>query len=337
VSPGRLRPGAPARPAHAGHLARWERLAFTLAFALMAVFVAVIAVSSEGLRRPVTLPAAPGRSASAPAAGRGGPQRVTAGGVASGRPGLSRARRRAWDRALATALAPVLAQHAGTVGVGVIDQTTGAVAVYGGGTRFVAAGAEKAAILASLLLDRAGAGSGGAGLDRSDERLAAQMTEASDHSAGTRLWDAAGQGAGLAAAGHLLGLRHTVPGPAENWGATTTTVGDQLTLLSDLTTTRSPLSAAARSYELGLLRAAAAGQSWGVSAAASPGTSYAIQDGGLADGPANWAVSSIGVLEHGHQRLLLAVLADGQPTKAAGIALAQAAAAAAADLVTAAR
>ncbi len=327
---GRMRPAAPARPAHAGRLARWERLAFTLAFALMAAFIAVVTISSEGLRRPVALPA-PARSASGPAASRGGPQRLAAGRAPSVSPAAARARRRAWDRRLAAALAPVLARHPGTMGVGVIDQTTGAVAVYGGGTHFATAGVEKATILASLLLDRAAAGLGG-----TDERLAAQMTEASDDSAGTRLWDAAGQTAGLTAADRKLGLRHTLPGSARDWGLTMTTVGDQLTLLRDLTTARSPLSAADRSYELTLLRAgAAAGQRWGVSAAASPGTSYAIQDGDLADGPSNWVITSIGVLDRGHQHLLLAVLGAGQPSRAAGIALVQAAAAAAADRVTA--
>ncbi len=327
--PGRMRPAAPARPAHAGRLARWERLAFTLAFALMAAFIAVVTISSEGLRRPAALPA-PAGAASAPAASRGGPQRLAAGRAPSGSPAAARARRRAWDRRLAAALAPVLARHPGTMGVGVIDQTTGAVAVYGGGTHFATAGVEKATILAGLLLDRAATGLGG-----TDERLAAQMTEASDDSAGTRLWDAAGQTAGLTAADRKLGLRHTLPGSARDWGLTMTTVGDQLTLLRDLTTARSPLSAADRSYELTLLRAAAGGQRWGVSAAASPGTSYAIQDGDLADGPSNWVITSIGVLEHDNQHLLLAVLGAGQPSKAAGIALAQAAAVAAADRVTA--
>jgi hypothetical protein len=41
------------------------------------------------------------------------------------------------------------------------------------------------------------------------------------------------------------------------------------------------------------------------------------------------------VLEHDNQHLLLAVLGAGQPSQAAGIALAQAAAVAAADRVTA--
>ena len=141
--------------------------------------------------------------------------------------------------------------------------------------------------------------------------------------------------AGLAAAGRRLGLRHTVPGPGEDWGLTTTTVTDQLTLLRDLTTARSPLSTAARSYELSLLRTAAAARPWGISAAASPGTSYAISDGDLADGTSGWIITSIGVLQHDHQQLLIAVLTSGQPTRAAGIALAQAAAAAAADRVTA--
>jgi hypothetical protein len=83
------------------------------------------------------------------------------------------------------------------------------------------------------------------------------------------------------------------------------------------------------------------GERWGISAAASPGTSYAVKDGWLPDGSAgagaSWVINSVGVVEHDHQHLLLAVLSAGQPTEAAGIAAVQAAAAAAAACITASR
>jgi hypothetical protein len=332
-----MRPAALARPvppAHAGHLARWEWLAFATAFALMAAFIVVITISSAGLRSPAAPPpggAGPGR-APAPGASRGAAARPAAGGALAaapvrGRPG--------WDRRLARALAPVLAQHSGTLGVGVVDRSTGAVGIYAGGRTFHTASVEKVAILAGLLLSRP------AGLSDASEREATEMIEASDDDAATRLWNEAGRAAGMTAADVQLGLRHTVPGPAEYWGLTSTTVGDQLTLLQDLTAARSPLPAAARSYELSLLRDTDPGQRWGISAAASPGTGYAVKDGWLPDGSAgpgaNWVINSIGVVEHDHQHLLLAVLSAGQPTEAAGIAAVQAAAAAAAACITASR
>jgi beta-lactamase class A len=330
-----MRPAASARPVHAGHLARWERLAFALAFALMAAFIAVVTISSAGLRRPAALPPGTGQPAAgqpagpaAPVPGRGGPARVAPHGALRVHASAT------WDRRLAAALAPVLAQHAGSLGVGVVDQSTGAVAIYGGGRRFRMASVEKVAILASLLLDHPGTG-----LSDAQERLATQMIEASDDDAATRLWNAAGRAGGMAVADRRLKLADTAPGPAEDWGLTTTTVADQLTLLRDLTTARSPLPARARSYELSLMRDTDLGQRWGISAAAAPGTRYAIKDGWLPDGSAaatgHWVINSIGVVEHDHQRLLLAVLSARQPTEAAGIATAQAAAATAAACITA--
>ena len=327
---GRMRPAAPAQPVHAGRLVGWERLAFATAFALMAAFVVVVAISSAGVPSAGARSPGTGGSGRAPAPSRGGPARI-----APGRPpGVTAVRGRpAWNRRLAAALAPVLAQHSGTLGVGVVNRSTGAVAIYGGGRKFHTASIEKVAILAGLLLDRPD------GLSGSDHRLAAEMIEASDDDAATDLWNAAGRAAGMTAADLQLGLRHTVPGPAEYWGLTSTTVGDQLNLLRDLTAARSPLPASARSYELGLMRNTDPDQRWGISAAATPGSRFAVKDGWLPDGSAgptdNWVINSIGVLEHDHQHLLLAVLSAGQPTEGAGIAMAQAAAVAAAAAITA--
>jgi hypothetical protein len=325
-----MRPAAPAQPVHAGRLVRWERLTFATAFALMATFVVVVTVSSASLPSAgAGPPGEPGRAPS-PVVSRGGPARIAPGG----QPGVAAVRGRpAWNRRLAAALAPVLAQHSGTLGVGVVNWSTGAVAIYGGGRKFHTASIEKVAILAGLLLDRPH------GLSDSDDRLATEMIEASDDDAATDLWNAAGRAAGMTAVDLQLGLRHTVPGPAEDWGLTSTTVGDQLTLLRDLTASGSPLPAPARSYELSLMRDTDPDQRWGISAAAAPGSRFAVKDGWLPDGSAgataNWVINSIGVLVHDHQHLMLAVLSAGQPTEAAGIATAQAAAAAAAAAITA--
>jgi beta-lactamase class A len=242
---------------------------------------------------------------------------------------------RAWDRRLAVALAPVLREHTGHLAVGVIDRATGAVAVYGGGRRFHTASIVKADILAALLLQRQDAG---ARLSPADEDLATAMIEASSNDAAMALWQRAGRGGGLARADARLGLTHTTPGPAGYWGLTSTTVADQLTLLADLATARSPLDAGARAYELSLLRGVEPAQRWGVPAAASPGGVVAVKDGWLPDGPAQlWVINSIGVLDRDHQQLLMAVLSDDQPTEAAGIAQDEAAAIAAATCMTARR
>jgi hypothetical protein len=58
-----------------------------------------------------------------------------------------------------------------------------------------------------------------------------------------------------------------------------------------------------------------------------------VQDGWLRD-PTVWVVNSIGVVRRNGQTLLIVVLSDGQRSKAAGIAQVEAAASAAAKLIT---
>jgi hypothetical protein len=338
----RTRPAPPVAPVHAGRLPRWERLAFATVFALMIAFVAVVTISSVRAHRQQ--PGTPSGRSAGGAASAGGSQPVPAvggGGHARGGrgregrvPAGDRASRLTWDRRLATALAPVLRDRTGNLAVGVIDRSTGAEALYGRGLRFQTASIIKADILATLLLQRRHSG---AGLSNTSEDLATRMIEASDDDAGTALWNLAGAARGVAAADARLGLRHTTPGPGSYWGLTTTTVGDQLALLRDLTAASSPLSSGARAYELSLMQNVEAAQRWGVSAAASPGSVYAVKNGWLPGGPSRrWVINSIGVLDHRHQKLLMVVLSSDQPTEAAGIAQDQAAAVAAATCMTSA-
>jgi hypothetical protein len=212
----------------------------------------------------------------------------------------------------------------------VTDVSTGITAVYGGRLGFHTASIVKVDILASLLL---AAHSGGVPLSDSNAGLASQMIETSSDDAASDLWADIGEGGGLAEANETFGLRHTTPGPGGYWGLTTTTVGDQLRLLRVLATRHSPLDARSRDYELDLMRNVIAGQNWGVSAAASPGSVLAIKNGWLPD-PERWVINSMGVVNHEGQRLLIVVLSSGQPTEAAGIAQDQAAARVAADWVT---
>jgi len=323
-------------PAHAGSLKPWERLAFTLAFVLMAALVVVVTVSAARARLHGAQPAGPGVTGQAgqlsgdttpgnsPSAGSGG----SPGEPLSMPPG----------RRLAAALAPLL-HHTGRLAVGIIDRSTGVRAVYGGGRRFAAAGIIKADILAVLLLENQQAGTD---FSAGELRLAAQLIETKDAAAVNVLGPDAGGPGGIALANADLGLRHTTPGHGVPWGLTGTTVGDQLRLLADLISVRSPLTAASRRYELSLMRKAAARQAWGVQAAAAKGTSYAVRSGscalpsgGALAGRQRWAVASIGVIRHAGQLLLVAVLSDGQPTKSAGIAQLEAAAVAAVTEITA--
>jgi hypothetical protein len=214
--------------------------------------------------------------------------------------------------------------------VGVINTASGNEAVYGGGLHFHTASIVKADILAALLLRHQASGRP---LGAADRALASQMIEASNDDAASDLWGIIGGANALAAADATLGLDRTVPGPAGYWGLTSTTVGDQLRLLTDLTAAASPLDAASRAYELSLMRSVLPSQQWGISAAASPGTGFALKNGWLPD-PQLWVINSIGVVDHHGQRLLLAVLSNDQPSEWAGITQVQAAARAAAACLT---
>lgn len=326
-------------PAHAGSLSPWERLAFALAFALMAAFVVVVTVSAARAHEHSSRPAASAAGSRSDPVSSGVAPALQAGhGKASGSPPRSDAGGQpsvkvASDRQLATALAPVLLHHTGHIAVGVIDRTTGATAVYDGRHRFHTASIVKVDILASLLLQHQRAGTA---LDAGEAALAVQMIEDSDDDAASSLWNDVGGGGGVAEANELLGLSHTTPGPGGYWGLTSTTVPDQLSLLSELTSPASPLSATSRSYELDLMRHVTPDQAWGVTAAATTGSSPAVKNGWLPD-PVLWVINSIGVIRSHGQEVLVAVLSNDQPTESAGITQDQAAAVAAVDAITAAR
>jgi hypothetical protein len=226
----------------------------------------------------------------------------------------------------------VLRHRTGRLAVAVADLGTGVTAAYHPHQAFHTASIVKADILAALLLQ---AQHQHTALSPDVQGLATEMIEDSDNGAASALWYAAGATAGLAAADHALRLRHTVPGLDDWWGLTSTTVTDQLRLLSALTSRHSPLTAASRRYELALMRNVVPGQNWGVTAAAAPRTQPAVKNGWMPDGPAGlWVINSIGVISHHGQRLLIAVLSSGQPSEQAGISQVQAAAKAAAAAVT---
>jgi hypothetical protein len=318
-------------PSHAGKLPAWERLVFGLVFTLMAAFVVAVTMSAAHSQRSELRPGAAVPDGVLPvgatSSDRVQPAAVGALGTGHAAPAGGPA---ALNRKLARALRPVVRGGQGHLAVGVIDLGTGAEALYGARRRFAAASVMQADILAVLLLRHQQAGTP---LSAREAQLAVPMIESSDNGAATRLWQLLGAGPAVATANRGLGLTHTTPGPAANWGRSRTTVADQLRLLADLTAAASPLTAQSRDYVLGLMQDVQPDQQWGVTAAASPGTVPAVRSGWLA-GPQVWVINSIGVVEHDGHRLLLAILSDQHATKAAGVARVSAAAKAAARVMS---
>ncbi len=319
-------------PAHAGRLSWWERVTFAGVFVLMAVVVATVAVTAG---RPPGRAAAGGSAAvplspaETPSAGRL---------ITAPRPGAPEAAgSAAFNQQLQQALVPLAARD-GRFAVGVIDSTSGARAVYGGLTRFPATGVIRVGILAALLLRHQHPA---APLGRAARGLAARMIERGDARATARLWRQIGGSRGLRAADRRLWLRQTRPGPGGRWRLSTTTVTDQLRLMSDLTSGRSPLTSGSRRLALGLLQQARSPGAWNAAARpAGGGAPWAAANGGRRTRH-GWAFGSVGVVRRSGHLMELAVLSDRQPSRRAGLELAAAAetraAAAIGPPVTAAR
>lgn len=219
------------------------------------------------------------------------------------------------------AISSYLRTRPGETALAGVDLQTGRTIALRPTSRFITASIVKVDILVALLLRHQAAGTS---LTSSQRSLARAMIIRSDNAAASALWSAIGRGAGLAKANKQLGLTGTTPGPTTYWGNTRTTPRDQLRLLTRLTGTSSPLTAAHRAYVLELMEDVVAGQRWGVSAAASG--EVALKNGWLATVTDHglWTVNSIGRIERpGTAPLLLAVLSHGSPSLQTGIATVQ--------------
>ncbi len=217
---------------------------------------------------------------------------------------------------------------AGGVSVAAYNTSTGASYSAGATSGMWTASAYKLFVLETLLLHDQQQGTT---LSDTQVDQATTMIENSDNEAGYDLFLDAGGNAGLSAAAAAFGMTHTQPGRTDPT-FTTTSAADYLVLLRNLVTTTGPLSAASRSFILGLMRDVEADQRWGVGAVAEPGTDFANKNGWLSvdntNGPGEdddyrWIVTSVGVVTVHGQQLLLAAFSEHQPSMADGVTLVQ--------------
>ena len=314
--------------AHAGRLHPEEQFVFAMVFALMAGFVVVVTMAA--VRSPVnSLLAGGAAAASSPTvtAGSGGALHQARGTIASS-PVVQAASPRLNAR-LAAGIGPVLGAHRGPVAVGVIDEATGQEALYAPTQRFSSGSIITTDLLAALLIRQEHAGTP---VTSAQAVQATAMMKHGSAAAATILWRDIGGRNGLAAANRLLQLSQTTPGTGDQWDQAKTTVADQLQLLIDLTSSRSPLTAAGRAYVLRVIGDLAPTPRWGVSAA---GAGTVVQDTWLPAGTL-WVANSVGVVRRVGHTLLVVVLSSGNPSRAAGAAATSAVAVAAADVMTSA-
>ena len=217
--------------------------------------------------------------------------------------------------ALADAVAARTEGIAGHTAVGVLDLTTGVTTSYQPDVALPTASIVKVDILAALLLRTHGDPTQG------QEALAKRMIRHSDNNAATALWKAIGGAKGLDRANQQLGLEATTPGTQARWGLTTTTVTDQLRLLSAIFTDDSALDAESRGFIRTLMGEVADDQQWGISAADDPGGDRFYVKNGWLPRSSGWIVNSVGQVEHGGHRLLVVALSDGRPSKNVGISV----------------
>jgi beta-lactamase class A len=204
------------------------------------------------------------------------------------------------------------------VNAAVFNLDTGALSLYRPGALEYTASIVKVDILATLQRQSAVQG---AGLSAGEQALATTMIENSDDDAATDLWDDIGQQTGLAAFNALIPLSDTLPGTDGEWGVTTTTGADQISLLRQLVQPSTLLAPSAQSYELGLMENVESDQAWGVSAGVPAGVTVALKNGWLPlEGDSDWQVNSIGWVDGDGRDYLIAVLTKNNITEGSGIA-----------------
>ncbi|TDB77495.1 hypothetical protein E1264_37490 [Actinomadura sp. KC216] len=252
--------------------------------------------------------------------------------------GAAMAGARPFDRAgLRRTVRAYLSGRPGKAGVMATDLRTGLSFGENEKGDFVSASIMKVDILAALLLqrqraDRGPATGGGRGLNpASGERdlglsdgqrdLASQMIRESDNTAADALYSAAGLSAGVRKANRRFGMTDTKPF-STSWGSSWTSPADQVRLLTNLASEKSPIEASGRRYILGLMGSVVDEQAWGVSAAARPGESVALKNGWtpVHDQGNGWTVNSIGRITGRDHDFLVAVCSGDSPTMEAGVA-----------------
>jgi hypothetical protein len=234
--------------------------------------------------------------------------------------------------AFTAAVQAVVSAAPGHGAVAVTDLSTGAAASFSdNGHLFDTGSIVKLDILSTLLYQKQQAGTT---LTASEESYATTMIENSNNDSANSLFFDEGGVAAITAANKVFGLTGTTV--EYHWGTTTTDPTEQMKLLKQIFTSDSVLSATSRAYIQGLMSKVESDQQWGVSAAASPGTSYMLKNGWLPNSAGLWTINSVGEVTYDGHLLLIAVQTDDDSsTMDVGVDFAQQIAAAAAkSLVT---
>jgi hypothetical protein len=145
------------------------------------------------------------------------------------------------------------------------------------------------------------------------------MIEESDNDSATKLWDEDGGAPGVKAYDDDLGLKQTEPNV--DWGLTTTSAADQVTLIRELLRHSTLLTNSGRGFQRGLMRHVESDQQWGISGGVPKDATFGIKNGWLpvSEDHDRWAVNSIGWVRGPSKRYEIAVITQHNLTEGYGI------------------
>jgi hypothetical protein len=211
-------------------------------------------------------------------------------------------------------IAAYVATRSDNVTVAVANSLTGQVLEFRPGVVEHTASTLKVDILATLLTQ---AQAQGRSLTPAEQALAVPMIEDSLDSAADTLWTRLGPAA-VGAFERSAGMTDTTPATDGIWGTTTTTALDRLAMIRTLVQPNGLLTDGSRSYVLNLMEHINPTQDWGATGGVPAGVTVALKNGfAIING---WQINTTGWVDGDGRNYLIAVLTDGNPSEAYGIA-----------------
>jgi beta-lactamase class A len=198
------------------------------------------------------------------------------------------------------------------VSAAVYDVTSESTYLYRSGVEGDTASIIKVNILALLLYQSQ---QRGVGLSEETKETATSMIEYSDNDSATDLWDMVGGQGAVAAFDRKIGMTATTPNV--DWGLTTTTPADQLTLLKLIALPNKVLDNASRAYARNLMEHVVSYERFGIGWGTPAGAAVAMKDGWYPES-SGWQTNTIGFVKSGRRFYLVAVMAAHEPSQAYG-------------------
>jgi beta-lactamase class A len=219
----------------------------------------------------------------------------------------------------------LLEHRKGTIEVAIEDVSTGTILTFGPQEPQDEASVVKVNILAALL----SASTSSPALSPTNQTLAQEMIEASDNTAATDLWTAAGGSKGIGAFDRRIGLTSTKPSscvqcagfPWPGWGLTTTTPLDEIKLMKAAFFDPEILNSENRGFQLQLMEAVIPSERWGVTSGVPSIATVALKNGWLPlnGTDTNWQINSVGWVRGDGRNYLIALFSTGNPSEDYGI------------------